>query len=79
MFSGAPMPERLASAYLGAFPIAAALDHGADLVLTGRCVDSALVLGPLIHEFGWKATDYDRPAASPAMLSNAAGKRRAAY
>jgi Acyclic terpene utilisation family protein AtuA len=65
MFSGAPLPERLASvnAYLGAFPIAAALVAGADIVLTGRCVDSALVLGPLIHEFGWRATDYDLLAA----------------
>src|SRR5262249_36893970 len=61
MFSGAPLPERLTSvnAYLGAFPIAAALDAGADIVLTGRSVDSALALGPLIHEFGWRATDYD--------------------
>jgi hypothetical protein len=61
MFSGAPLPERMASvnAYLGAFPIAAALDAGADVVVTGRCVDSAVVLGPLIHEFGWKPADFD--------------------
>jgi hypothetical protein len=65
MASGAPLPEALASinAYLGAFPIAAALDAGADVVITGRCVDSALVLGPLIHEFKWKHTDYDLLAA----------------
>ncbi|CAN7657269.1 DUF1446 domain-containing protein [Bosea sp. LjRoot90] len=65
MFSGAPFPERTASinAYLGAFPIAAALAAGADVVVTGRCVDSAVVLGPLIHEFGWTAEDYDRLSA----------------
>ena len=65
MFSGAPFPERVASvnAYLGALPIAAALDAGADIVLTGRCVDSALALGPLIHEFGWRHDDYDRLSA----------------
>jgi hypothetical protein len=65
MATGAPLPEKLLSvnAYLGAFPIAAALDAGADIVVTGRCVDSALVLGPLIHEFGWRPQDYDLLAA----------------
>jgi len=65
MSSGVPMPRKLAScnAYLGARPIAAALDLGADVVLTGRCVDSALVLGILMHEFGWRDDDYDRLAA----------------
>jgi Acyclic terpene utilisation family protein AtuA len=63
--TGAPLPEKLLSvnAYLGGFPIAAALDAGADIVVTGRCVDSAVVLGPLIHEFGWSPEDYDRLAA----------------
>ena len=61
MFSGAPLPAPLmsANAYLGAFPIAAALGAGADIVVTGRCVDSALALGPLIHEFGWQPRDLD--------------------
>jgi hypothetical protein len=65
MFSGAPMPERIASAtaYLGAIPIARALDAGAQVVITGRCVDSAVVLGPLMHEFRWGEDEYDRLAA----------------
>ncbi|MEZ5650982.1 MAG: acyclic terpene utilization AtuA family protein [Burkholderiaceae bacterium] len=65
MFTGKPLPARLisANAYLGAFPIAAALDAGAEVVITGRCVDSAVTLGPLIHEFGWNRDDYDKLAA----------------
>lgn len=65
MFSAAALPAKLWSmnAYLGAFPIAAALDAGADIVLTGRCVDSAETLGALIHEFRWSAQDFDLLAA----------------
>ncbi|MEO3387916.1 acyclic terpene utilization AtuA family protein [Mesorhizobium sp. CAU 1741] len=65
MFSGAPLPKAFASmnAYLGAGAIAEALGHGAEIVITGRVVDSAMVLGPLMHEFGWTAQDHDRLAA----------------
>lgn len=66
MFTDEPYPdsEALASinAYLGAFPIAAALDAGADIVVTGRCVDSAVTLGAAIHSFGWQRHDFDRLA-----------------
>jgi hypothetical protein len=64
MFSGAAFPQRVASinAYLGALPIARALDAGCDVVITGRCVDSAVTLGVLMHEFGWGADAYDRLA-----------------
>lgn len=66
MFSGArfPDPASIASinAYLGGFAIARALDGGADIVITGRCVDSAVTLGACIHHFGWSEGDVDRLA-----------------
>lgn len=64
-FSGAPLPSSLTSmnAYLGALPIVAALRRGADVVITGRVVDSSLALAALIHHFGWSTDDYDRLAA----------------
>lgn len=52
-----------ANAYLGARPIADALALGADVVLVGRSTDAALVLGPLIHEFGWQQNQFDLLAA----------------
>ena len=62
--TGRPLPAHAlsANAYLGAFPIAEALRRGADIVITGRCVDSALVLGPLIAAYGWAPGDLDRLA-----------------
>ncbi len=67
MFSGAALPpsEKIASinAYLGAFPIAKALAAGADVIITGRAVDSAVTLGACIYEFGWAEDDWDRLAS----------------
>ncbi len=66
--SGASLPAKVltANAYLGALPVKAALDAGAQIVITGRCVDSAVTLGALMHEFGWaddaNHIDYDRLA-----------------
>lgn len=59
-----PAPDKVLSinAYLGAFPIARALELGADIVVTGRCVDSAVTLGACIHRFGWQREDYDKLA-----------------
>jgi hypothetical protein len=67
MFSGRALAEIMddadailsITAYTGAFPIAQALAGGADVVITGRAVDSAPTLGALIHEFGWGPEDYD--------------------
>jgi hypothetical protein len=48
-----------ANAYLGAEPIAAALNGGADIVITGRASDPALFLAPIIHAFGWPMDDWN--------------------
>ncbi|TRY84903.1 hypothetical protein DNTS_002023, partial [Danionella cerebrum] len=60
-----PLPKSVHSmnAYLGALPIKRCLDLGADIVVTGRCVDSAVVLGPLMHSFSWDTSNYDLLAA----------------
>jgi hypothetical protein len=65
MDTGAALPAKIASmnAYLGGFPIGRALSEGADVVITGRCVDSAVTLGALIHAFGWTMDDHDKLAA----------------
>lgn len=64
MFSGEALPEQVASsnAYLGAVAVRNALDLGADIVVTGRVVDSAVVLAPLLHEYQWSLDDYDKLA-----------------
>src|ERR1700722_11972063 len=52
------------NAYLGAKPIADALQQGADIVIPGRVADASLTVGPAMHEFGWKWDDWDRLSAA---------------
>ncbi|WP_436837663.1 acyclic terpene utilization AtuA family protein [Micromonospora rifamycinica] len=60
-----PRPDALtANAYLGAFGIAACLDAGADVVVTGRVTDASLAVGPAIARFGWRPGDLDRLAGA---------------
>ncbi|ESP04394.1 hypothetical protein LOTGIDRAFT_237364 [Lottia gigantea] len=65
MHTGKQLPSSIHSmnAYFGAGPIARALDLGADVVITGRCADSALALAPLIHNFQWTMDQFDLLAA----------------
>lgn len=60
---GAPLT---ANAYLGAWGIAACLDAGADIVVTGRVTDASLVVGPAAAHFGWGREDYDALAGAVA-------------
>lgn len=68
MDTGEPLAavrEKIQSAnvYLGAWPMVEALNRGAQVVITGRATDTGLTLAPIIHEFGWRETDWDRLAA----------------
>lgn len=67
MFSGAGFPKAASvasiNAYLGAGPVVAALNAGADIVITGRCADSALTLAACVHGLGWDFADCDLLAA----------------
>lgn len=51
-----------ANAYIGAEPIAAALDAGAQIVVCGRVADPSLTVGPAMSHFGWRSDDWDRLA-----------------
>ncbi len=65
--NGAPLSQirdkvLSANAYLGAAPVAKALEMGANVIIAGRVTDTAVTLGPMIHEFGWKDDEWDRLA-----------------
>ena len=63
MFSGNEFPDKAKigsiNAYFGAQPIVKALEKGADIVVTGRCVDSAVTLAACMYNFGWPSDDFD--------------------
>ncbi|WP_262375601.1 acyclic terpene utilization AtuA family protein [Streptomyces sp. sk2.1] len=61
-----PVPEGFltANAYLGGAGIAACLTAGADVVVTGRVTDAALVTGPAAARFGWGPDDLDALAGA---------------
>jgi len=67
--SGEPLaslaaPVVSANAYMGARPIAEALQSGARIVITGRVADASLTVGPAAHEFGWQWDDWRRLAGA---------------
>ena len=49
-----------ANAYIGCASIVEALEHGADIVITGRAADPSLTVGPCVHEFGWAIDEWDK-------------------
>jgi hypothetical protein len=55
-----------ANAYLGCWGIVEALSQGADIVITGRCTDAAIVCGPAAWHHGWSRTDWDALAGAVA-------------
>ncbi|WP_327709564.1 DUF1446 domain-containing protein [Streptomyces sp. NBC_00464] len=61
-----PVPDGYltANAYLGGAGIAACLRAGADVVVTGRVTDAALVTGPAAAHFGWGPEDHDALAGA---------------
>ncbi|MDE0189684.1 MAG: DUF1446 domain-containing protein [bacterium] len=66
--TGRPLPSGVtpltAHAYLGGRGIAEALSWGADVVVTGRVTDAAVVIGPGMWAFGWSPEDYDQLAGA---------------
>ncbi len=67
-FDGTPLGDPAnyvsANAYIGGWGIVAALNQGADIVITGRATDAAVVCGPAAWHHGWKRDDWDQLAGA---------------
>ncbi|WP_138733729.1 acyclic terpene utilization AtuA family protein [Modestobacter excelsi] len=67
MDTGAPLGDVVpvsANAYLGGWAITEALGRGADIVVTGRVTDAAVVIGPAAWYHGWERSDWDAMAGA---------------
>jgi len=62
--SGSGVTPLTANAYLGGWGISEALAAGADVVITGRVTDAALVVGPSAWNFEWQRDDWDSLAGA---------------
>lgn len=65
--TGQPLGSRTpitANAYLGGWGIAEALGRGANIVVTGRVTDAAVVVGPAAHHFGWRRDSWNELAGA---------------
>lgn len=49
-----------ANVYFGAAPVVEALKWDPDIIITGRVTDTGITVAPMIHEFGWSMTDWDK-------------------
>ena len=68
METGEPLGNRGSSlvsinAYLGSAGIVEALERNTRIVITGRCADASLTVGPAVKELGWSWDDWDKLAA----------------
>ena len=67
--TGEPIKEAsflTANAYFGCWGIVDALERGADIVITGRVTDAAVVCGPAAWHHGWSRDDWNQLAGGVA-------------
>jgi hypothetical protein len=52
-----------ANVYFGSQPVVEALEENAQIIVCGRVTDTGITLAPMIHEFGWSFSEWDKLAA----------------